>query len=162
MVQARLKSLVRWFFRAPAWLYRWRCGWLLGHRFLLLIHVGRRSGLRRRTILEVMVYRPDGPEMIVMSGFGPRADWFRNIKANPNPKIMVGSLSFVAVYRVLDIEEAVAVIGAYERRNRFAAPVIRLVLGRLLGSPYHGSEADRRRAAANLPLVAFRPRGEGG
>jgi deazaflavin-dependent oxidoreductase (nitroreductase family) len=161
MVQGRLNPLARRLFRAPTWLYRWRCGWLLGHRFLLLIHTGRRSGLRHRTVLEVMAYRPDGPEMIVMSGFGPRADWLRNIQANPNPEVMVGSLSFSAAYRVLDIEEAIAVIASYERRNRFAAPVIRLVLGRLLGSPYHGSEADHRQAATNLPLIAFRPRNAG-
>jgi hypothetical protein len=33
--------------RAPARLYDWNAGWLLGHRFLRLTHVGRRSGRRR-------------------------------------------------------------------------------------------------------------------
>ena len=52
---------------------------MLGHRFLLLIHVGRRTGLRRHTVLEVMEYRREGPEAVVMSAFGRNADWLRNI-----------------------------------------------------------------------------------
>jgi hypothetical protein len=52
----------------------------------------------------------------------------------------------------------VQVVRSYERRNRFIAPVIRLVLSRLLGWRYNGSEGDRRRLVAQLTLVAFRPR----
>ena len=53
------------------YLYRWKCGWLLGHRFLLLIHVGRRTGLRRCTVLEVLEYRKEGSEAVVMSALAP-------------------------------------------------------------------------------------------
>jgi hypothetical protein len=37
-------------------LYRWRAGWLLGHRFLLLRNTGRRSGAAYQTVQEVMHY----------------------------------------------------------------------------------------------------------
>jgi hypothetical protein len=40
-------------FRLPIYLYRLDLGRLLGHRFLLLVHQGRRSGLLRETALEV-------------------------------------------------------------------------------------------------------------
>jgi hypothetical protein len=50
------RGALRYFF-APVSLYRLHLGWLLGHRFLLLTHTGRRSGLRRQTVLEVMEYR---------------------------------------------------------------------------------------------------------
>jgi deazaflavin-dependent oxidoreductase (nitroreductase family) len=139
-------------------LYRWRSGWLLGHRFLLLIHVGRRTGLRRRTVLEVVEYRKEGPEAVVISAFGRNADWFRNIAATPDPEVVIGSRRFTAACRVLDEGEAVQVFAGYERRNRFVAPIIRSVLSRLLGWRYDGSEEDRRRLVVQLPFVAFRPR----
>jgi deazaflavin-dependent oxidoreductase (nitroreductase family) len=78
-------------FRLPVYLYRWKCGWLLGHRLLLLIHVGRHTGLRRHTVLEVVEYREEGPEAVVMSAFGPSADCLRNIEATPNPEVVIGS-----------------------------------------------------------------------
>lgn len=158
MASARLNATLRHLFRAPVYLYRWHCGWLLGHRFLLLIHVGRRTGLRRQTVLEVMDYRHEGPELIVMSGWGHTADWLRNIAATPNPEIIVGSQHVIATHRFLDPDEAVWVVERYERCNRFAAPIIRAVLSRLLGWRYDGSDDARRRLVAQLPLVAFRPR----
>lgn len=153
-----MNTALRGLFRTPVYLYRWRCGRLLGHRFLLLVHVGRRTGLRRQTVLEVMEYRDQAPEAIVMSAFGPNADWFRNIQATPGPEVVIGSHHFTADYRVLDADEAVRVIAGYEQRNRFAVPIIRPVLSRLLGWRYAGTVDDRRRLVAQLPLVAFRPR----
>jgi deazaflavin-dependent oxidoreductase (nitroreductase family) len=154
----RPSGIIRSLFRAPVYLYRWRCGRLLGHRFLLLIHTGRRTGRRRETVLEVVEYRKAGPELVVISAFGRSADWLRNIAAAPEPEIMVGGKRFIAAYRILDAEEAMDVIERYERRNRLIAPLLRLVLSHFLGWSYRGSESDRRRLVAELPLVAFRPR----
>ena len=151
----RLNDALRRLFRAPVNLYRWNWGWLLGHRFLLLIHVGRRTGLRRRTVLEVMEYRKEGPEAVVMSAFGRNADWLRNIEATPGPEVVIASQHFVAAHRFLEEEEAMRVITGYERRNWFIGPIIRAVLSRLLGWRYDGSESARRRLVAQLPLIAF-------
>jgi len=41
------RGLVRLAFRAPIWLYRAHLGWLLGYRFVLLTHTGRKSVLPR-------------------------------------------------------------------------------------------------------------------
>jgi deazaflavin-dependent oxidoreductase (nitroreductase family) len=131
---------------------------VLGHRFLLLVHVGRHTGLRQETVLEVMEYRTEGPEVVVMSAFGPKADWLRNIQATPGAEVVIGSQHFTAAHRVLGADEAVRVIAGYEQRNRLVAPIIRAVLSRLLGWRYVGSEIDRRWLAAHLPLIAFRPR----
>ena len=149
-------TTLRWLLQAPVYLYRWRLGWLLGHRFLLLIHIGRRSGRRYSTVLEILEYRPKGPEMVVISAFGPNANWLRNIAANPNPEVVIGSRHFIAAYRFLDQDEAARVLAGYERRNRFAMPIIRAVLKRLLGWHYDGSDEHRRRVAAQLLFVAFR------
>ncbi len=149
---------LRWLFRAPVYLYRWRCGWLLGHRFLLLVHIGRHTGLRHETVLEVVEYRRERCEAVVISGFGPTADWLRNIGATPSLEVVIGSRRFAASYRILGPEEAVTVIESYERRHPLTAPIIRAVLSRLVGWSYAGNPGDRRKVAAQLPFIAFRPR----
>ena len=152
----RSSATLHCLFRAPVYLYRWKCGWLFGHRFLLLIHVGRRTGLRRYTVLEIIEYRKEGPEAVVMSAFGRNADWLRNIEAASVAEVVIGSQRFPAAHRVLNQEEAARVLGAYERRNRLFAPIIRRVLSRLLGWHYDGSAEHRRRLAEQLPVIAFR------
>ena len=151
------KGFLRLLFRAPVYLYRWHLGWLLGHRFLLLIHVGRRTGLRRETVLEVLEYRKEASEAVVMSGFGHNSDWLRNIEATPEEEIVIDSRRFVASHRFLAEQEAVEVIRGYEHRNRWIAPVVRRVLSSLLGWQYQGFDSDRQRMVRHLPLIAFRP-----
>jgi deazaflavin-dependent oxidoreductase (nitroreductase family) len=158
MAATRLSGALRCIFRAPVYLYHWKCGWLLGYRFLLLIHIGRRTGLRRHTVLEVIEYRKERPEAVVISAFGPNADWLRNIEATPGAEVVIGSRRFPAEHRILDQDEAVQVLAGYEQRNRLIGPIIRPVLSRLLGWHYDGSEEHRRRLAAQLPFIAFRPR----
>jgi len=56
---------------------------------LLLEHVGRKSGARRYAVLEV-VDRPGTDEYVIVSGFGERAQWYRNVVANPHVRVSVG------------------------------------------------------------------------
>ena len=79
----RLGPNARRLLRAPARLYDWHAGWLLGPRFVRLTHVGRRSGRRHRTILELIGNDRATGELIVLVGMGPTADWFRNIQHGP-------------------------------------------------------------------------------
>jgi deazaflavin-dependent oxidoreductase (nitroreductase family) len=153
-----LSRTLRWLFRTPAHLYRWKCGWLLGHRFMLLGHIGRHTGLHRQTVLEVMEFRTEGPEAIVMCAFGVSAHWFRNIEATPELDVRIGRRHFSAVYRTLAAEEAASVVKGYEQRNKFIAPIVRAVLSRLLGWHYDGSERACRRLVTQLPLIGFSPR----
>jgi len=157
MQTVKRKSIMWYFFRAPVYLYRWRLGWLLGKRCLLLTHTGRRTGLQRQTVLEVVDYRKEGPEVVVVNGFGPNSDWVRNIEAKPGEEVTVGSKHFVASHRFLGEEEAMTVIKGYEHRNWFLAPIIRSGLSWLLGWHYQDSDDDRRQLVRLLPLIAFRP-----
>ncbi len=158
MTRIKKKGILWYLFRAPVCLYHWRLGWLLGHRCLLLIHIGRRSGLRRRTVLEVVGYRREGPEVVVVNGFGRDSDWVRNIEVRGGEEVTVGFKHFAASHRFLGEEEAVRVIHDYEYRNRIIAPVVRRGLSWILGWRYHVNESDRRRLVKQLPLIAFRPR----
>ena len=156
MITIRKKSPLWYLFRAPVYLYRWRLGWVLGHRVLLLTHIGRRTGLRRQTVLEVVEYRGQGPEVVVANGFGSQCDWVLNIQAAGGEEITVGRQHFAASHRFLGEDEAVRVIRDYEHRNRFIAPVVRRGFSWLLGWQYHGNESDRRRLVRQIPLIAFR------
>lgn len=158
MVTIRKRSPLWYFLRAPAHLYRWHLGPLLGHRFLLLRHTGRRSGVRHQTVLEVLEYRKQGPEVVVMSGFGPHPDWLRNIETTPDAEVITGSQHFAAAYRILGEDESVRVLKGYEHRNRFIAPIVRRALTWLVGWPYQSTDEDRHRLVRQLPLIAFRPR----
>lgn len=157
MVKIKKKGFLWYVFRVPVYFYRWGLGWLFGTRLLLLTHIGRRTGLRRQTLLEVVEYRNNGPEVIVANGFGPDCDWVRNIEARPGEEITVGSQHFVAVHRRLGEEEAIKVIQNYERRNRFFAPIVRAGFSWLLGWKYRGDQDERRRFVQQIPLLAFRP-----
>ena len=79
----------RWVVRAPIWLYRAHLGFVLGHRLLLLEHIGRKSGTRRRVVLEV-VERRGRDTYVIVSGFGTRAQWYRNVVAHPEVRVSVG------------------------------------------------------------------------
>jgi len=81
---------VRWFVRAPIWLYRARLGVIFGHRLLMLEHVGRNTGQRRFVVLEV-VDHPAPDRYVVVSGFGTRAQWFRNVEANSQVCVYLAS-----------------------------------------------------------------------
>ncbi|MGH9078850.1 MAG: nitroreductase family deazaflavin-dependent oxidoreductase, partial [Acidimicrobiales bacterium] len=130
-----------------------------GHRFVLIEHRGRRSGRSYRTVLEVVRWRPD-PEVVVVSGWGPAADWFRNVTAGGPVLISVGRLDFAASHRVLPPDEAFEVMADYEHRNRHIAPVVRRMIGYLVGWPYDGSGEARHRLVQQLPLVSLCPRAE--
>lgn len=143
--------------RLPVYLYRLGLGHLLGHRLLLLTHRGRVSGRTRQTVLEVARYDPRTGESVVGSGWGERADWFRNIQASPPIEVQTGGERYVPTYRVLGPDEAYDVIHDYERR----LPVPLRPLVQLLGLDVAGSEEARRAHTASLLLIAFRPKNRG-
>ncbi len=148
-------------FRAPSRLYDWRLGWLLGTRFCRLTHVGRSSGRRFRTVVEVVGRDDRAREVMVLCGFGRGADWYRNLRANGQAQIELGRYRFNATWRELDVDEAEPILAAYEHDHRLAAPIVRRVLTGLVGWPYDGSVTARRRLLAERPIIAFTPRSRG-
>ena len=144
-------------FPLPDQLYRHGLGFVLGRRFLRLVHTGRRSGRRYATVLEVVAYDPRVPEFFVVSGFGAREDWLRNVEAGGAAEVTVGRRTFTAGHRRVGAEEAVTVFADYERRNRMIRPIVRRALSWLLGWRYDGSLESRRRMVAQLPMIALHP-----
>lgn len=56
-------------------------GWpAVGGRIMVLTHMGRKSGLRRRTPVNYVEINGD---LYCTAGFGAVSDWYRNLLANP-------------------------------------------------------------------------------
>jgi deazaflavin-dependent oxidoreductase (nitroreductase family) len=103
--------------RAPIHLYHVGLGFLFGSRMLLLEHTGRVSGARREVVLEV-ASRPGPDRYVVVSGFGERAQWYRNLRVNPAVRVSVGRRRSVsATAALLRPERAAAVFAEYARRR---------------------------------------------
>jgi deazaflavin-dependent oxidoreductase (nitroreductase family) len=106
-------------------------------------------------VLEIVKWDRQG-EVVVMSGWGPAADWYRNVTAGGAVRITVSRRSFSASYRTVPHDEAAQILADYEYRNRYVRPVINRMLGYLVGWRYDGSMEARRRLIEQLPMVAFR------
>jgi deazaflavin-dependent oxidoreductase (nitroreductase family) len=152
---------LRTLLRIPIRFYHADLGWLFGRRFLLLVTTGRKTGRRRETVLEVVQYDRASQEAIVAAGWGAKTGWFHNVEAGLAQEVVIGRDRYEPAYRVLDVAEAERVFADYERRNRFAGPIVRRVISGLVGWRYDGSPGARRKVVEQLPLIGFRPRAAG-
>jgi deazaflavin-dependent oxidoreductase (nitroreductase family) len=157
MKRRRPGPLLRRLLRAPALLYDWHLGWLLGRRFLRLTHIGRRSGRTYQTMLEVVGENQAQHELIVIAGLGRHAQWYQNLQNHEPVEVAIAADRFVPIHRQLSLPDAKAALADYERRNRYLAPLIRRVLSWLVGWPYDGTPSARQRLVAELPLIGLRP-----
>ena len=148
----RPRGLARLLYRLPIWLFRFHLGGLLMKRFLLLTHTGRKSGLPRRTVLEILRYEPAGARYIVLAGWGAQADWVKNVEKTPQVAIQVGNSSFEALARHVSPEESEDILVAYARRY---PRLMRVLLRVLLGYRLDGTEEDVRDLARQSVLMAF-------
>ena len=140
------------FYRFPILLYRLGMGSLMGNRMLLLEHIGRKSGRKRRAVLEIIRHDPTVGVFYVVSGFGKRSDWIRNIQVNPDVRIQVGSKSISAVAALLNQERTAAEILDYAERN---PKLIKILADRLLGYKLDDTKEDLLELASNLHVVRF-------
>ncbi|MBN2083939.1 MAG: nitroreductase family deazaflavin-dependent oxidoreductase [Anaerolineales bacterium] len=148
------RGLARLGFRLPIWFYRLGLGGLLGTRFLLLTHTGRKSGLPRRTVLEVVRCDRESETFVVAAGFGPGSDWYRNIRENPRVTVECGGRKRDMTAAFLTPDQSGEELLDYNRRH----PLAMRELAGFMGYRLDGSKADVRALGRLLSMVAFRPR----
>ena len=147
--QGRLQRLL---WRTPIRLYHMGLGWLFGRRFLLLTHIGRKSGQPRQAVIEIDDYDPATDTYLIASGFGPKSDWYRNIRKTPAVTIQVGSKKMTASAEALSPQESGEAMLRYARKHPKAARS----LMKLVGLNVDGSEEGYRAAARDhVPFVAL-------
>lgn len=135
--------------RAPLLLFRAGLGPVLGKRFLLLHHVGRTTGLDRHVVLEVVAHETLGPGWTVASGFGPRSDWYRNLRARPKTVIQLGNRYHAVTARFLSPDDGAQIMADYARRH----PRTARRLCAFMGLPADGTETSFRDAGRDIPFV---------
>lgn len=132
-------------------LYALGLGPLVGRLVLLLTTTGRKSGLPRVTALQ---YEEVDGAIYLGSSKGTRADWFKNLLANPIVSIRVKSRQFfgkaqpvtdpaqIADFLELRLRRHPRMIGAMLKAEGLAAPP---------------SRAELETYASQLALVIVRP-----
>ena len=80
-------------------LYAIGLGPLIGRIILLLTTTGRKSGKKRVTPLQ---YEKIGTEYYLGAARGLKADWVRNIQADPHVEVRVGAKHFIGTAEVID------------------------------------------------------------
>lgn len=144
-------GFTKWLLHAPTWLYRSRLGFLMGKRFLMIEHRGRKSDNLYRTVVEVAGRHRDRTEFVVTSGTGSEADWYRNLGAGKLDAVWVGSKRHNATVRFLDAEEAADVFFDYETRH----PRTATKLLQQMDVSYDGTDKGRIEMMRSIPMVAF-------
>ena len=147
-------GLKKLFFRAPLFLYRIGLGGLLGHRFLLLNHIGRKSGKPRQSVLEVVNHDKTTDTYYIASGFGKKSDWYLNILAHPQVDIQVGWRKMVVTAVPLTPEQSGQAMVDYARRYPTAAKN----LSKILGFDVSSEEEYRAVGRDSIPFIALKPR----
>jgi deazaflavin-dependent oxidoreductase (nitroreductase family) len=140
--------------RLPILLYRLNLGWLLGQRFLLLEHRGRKSGIIRQAVIEVVDHDVQESSYIVAAAWGHQSDWYKNIEAEPNVKIGVGTKWFPAVAKTLSADDAAQHLNAYATKHPFAFKQLGSLL---IGSKSHDTVQIIKSFIEAIPFVEFVP-----
>lgn len=140
---------IRFLMRAPIWIYKAGAGKMLGSRLLMLEHTGRKSGVRRNVVLEVIGH-PAQDRYLVASGFGERSQWFRNIKTHPEVSIYTDRHApAAATARIVTQQEADRALANYADRHPRAWKRFRPVLEKTLGEAISTT-------GTSLPIVELR------
>lgn len=116
--------------RSPIPLYRIGLGFLFGHRMTMLEHIGRTSGQPRYVVVEVLDHDDSG--FTVVSGYGPMAQWYRNVRHNPHVCVWTGlRRAILATAQLIPAEDVARQLEQYRNDHPRAA----VALGRTLDLP---------------------------
>jgi deazaflavin-dependent oxidoreductase (nitroreductase family) len=143
-----------WLLRLPVWIYRCHLSWLLGNRFLLLTHVGRKTGKAHQTVVEVVHYSQGSRTFYVVSGWGEKSNWYRNTLVHPEVIIQIANKSIPSFARKVSPDEGEEIMLTYAKLHPFALRM----LSKVMNYPLDGSEEGVHSFGRSIPIVAFQPR----
>jgi deazaflavin-dependent oxidoreductase (nitroreductase family) len=108
-------AIVKKLLRLPLLLYRMGLGDVANAANILVLTTrGRKTGLPRHTPLE---YRQHGSKIYLMSAWGERPAWYRNLREHPLVTLQQGRKQFSARARLVTSSgEALAVLHLFRRR----------------------------------------------
>lgn len=138
----------------PIWLFRLHLDRLLGDRFLMLVHTGRKSGQPHQTVIEVVKYDNATDTYYVVSGWGEKADWYQNIRKTPRVTVHVRGRVLKATAEFIPLENSIEIMKSYAHEHPMAFSELS---GLFLGERMKPDSDAPERIARKMPMVAFHP-----
>jgi deazaflavin-dependent oxidoreductase (nitroreductase family) len=126
-------------------------GWIVGWLILLLRHTGRKSGKQYATPLQ---YEKINGAYYIGAARGAKADWFRNIQANPQVQVSVGRRNFKALAEPVTDPEKVADFLAYRLKHH---PLMIGLMMKMHKLPMKPSRQQLEELAASEAMVIIHP-----
>ncbi len=145
------RAIARRIQAGPRMAYRIGLGPLIGRLVLLLTTTGRKSGLARTTPLQYETL--DGLTWVISSR-GEKADWVRNLRADPHAHVQIGDRDFAAQAEL--ITDPARIADVLEVRLAHHPRLVGAML-RADGLPMPASRADLEAYAEGLVMVGLRP-----
>lgn len=133
-------------------LYAIGFGPLVGRIILLLTTTGRKSGLKRVTPLQ---YEEIDGKYYLGAARGLRADWVRNIQANPNVKVRVKGRHFMGSAEV--VTDPVRIADFLEVRLQRHPFIIGLIMQKAHGLPKRPSRDQLEKLAESEAMIVISP-----
>ena len=119
------QGILKCFLRLPIGLYQIHLGGLLGDRFLLLTHIGRKTGLPHQTVVEVVQHDRATETYYVVSGWGEKANWYQNIMAKPKVTIQVRNQKLAAIAERVSPDNGAQIMLDYARKHPLPYALLR-------------------------------------
>jgi deazaflavin-dependent oxidoreductase (nitroreductase family) len=133
-------------------LYAIGLGPLVGRIILLLTTTGRKSGLKRVTPLQ---YEEIDGKYYLGAARGLKADWVRNIRANPNVEVRVKNRHFMGSAEVVIDQTRIAdFLEVRLQRHPF---MIGMIMQKAHGLPKQPSREQLENLAENEVMVVISP-----
>ena len=140
------------FMKMPLLLYRLGLGRMLGKRFMLLTHKGRRSGKVYRSVLAVLRFDEKTREILAVSPWSA-SHWYRNIQAAPALEVETNGVRYAPVQRSLSPEEIAALFITFRQEH----PIFSRMVARIPGWKIDSTYDEFLALARTLRGVAFHP-----
>lgn len=146
------RRILRGIQRGPKLAYAIGLGPLIGQAILLLTTTGRKSGLPRTVPLQYEV-GPDGA-IYLGAALGERADWYRNILADPCVRVQIGRRAFEGLAE--PVSDPARIADFLELRLRNHPRMVRAIL-KADGVSGEPSREELEKYAETLKMVILRP-----
>ncbi len=103
--------------RIPTWMFKLGLGRLLGKRFAMIVHRGRKTGKLNTVIVETCHGDPDTGKIVFVSAYGNKAQWYLNLQKAPAVKFVMNGKTYLSPrHEFLGPEETEKAVAAYFAR----------------------------------------------
>jgi deazaflavin-dependent oxidoreductase (nitroreductase family) len=95
-------------------MYKLGMGKLLGKRFAMIVHRGRKTGKLNTVIVENAGGGPDSGFVVFVSAYGNKAQWYLNLEKAPAVKLVTDGRTYLAPqHEILGPEETEKAVATY-------------------------------------------------